>query len=57
MSSFDKEYNSILKYCDYELDPELIILKGHLVSERYIERIIKLFLLKGDRILNKGRLS
>ncbi len=57
MSSFEKEYNSIWDYCNYELDPELIVLKGHLVSERYIERFIKLFLLKGKSILNKGRLS
>lgn len=57
MTSFKEEYESIWDYCDYELDLELIVLKGHLVSERYIERFIKLFLLKGERILDKGRLS
>ncbi len=57
MNSFEKEYESIWDHCNYELDPELIVLRAHLVSERYIERFIKLFLLKGERILNKGRLS
>ena len=57
MSSFEKEYDSIWDHCNYELDPELIVLRGHLVSERYIERFIKIILLKGERILDKGRLS
>ena len=57
MRSFEKEYESIWDHCNYELDPELIVLRGHLVSEQYIERFIKLFLLKGERVLKKGRLS
>ena len=57
MSTFEEEYESVWKYCDYSLDSELIVLKGHLVSERYIERFIKLFLLKGERMLSNGRLS
>lgn len=57
MSSFEREYNSIWDHCDYDLEPELIVLRGHLVSEQYIERFIRLFLLKADRILQKGRLS
>lgn len=57
MSTFENEYNWIWKQCDYESDPELIVLKGHLVSERYIERLIKLILVKGEIIIEKGRLT
>ncbi len=57
MNSFEKEYNSIWDHCDYDLEPELIVLRGHLVSEQYIERFIRLFLLKANSILEKGRLS
>jgi len=57
MSTFKEEYTSIWKHCDYELEPELIILRAHLMSERYIERFIKLFLLKGQAIIKNGRLT
>ena len=57
MNTFETEYDSIWDHCDYDLEPELIVLRGHLISEQYIERFISLFLLKGDCILAKGRLS
>jgi hypothetical protein len=57
MSTFEEEYSSIWEHCDYALEPELIVLRAHLMSERYIERFIKLFLLKGDKLINKGGLT
>jgi len=57
MGTFEEEYKSIWEHCDYELEPELIVLRAHLMSERYIERFIKLFLLKGDTVINQGRLT
>lgn len=57
MDHFKPEYDSIWKYCDYDLDPELIVLKGHLVSERYLERYIRLFLCNGNRITKNSRFS
>jgi len=43
--------------CDPEQEPVLTILRTHLLTEHYLERIIALVLSRGDRVLSGGNLT
>ena len=51
------EIDLFQKTCGGIIDPTLIVLKVHLLTEYYLERLIHVSLKRGDRLINDGRLS
>ena len=51
------EIDLFQKTCGGIVDPTLIILKVHLQTEYYLERLIHICLKRGDRAIKDGRLS
>jgi hypothetical protein len=51
------EIDLFQKTCGGIVDPTLIILKVHLLTEYYLERLIHICLKRGDRVIKDGRLS
>ena len=53
----DREIEAFFKICPIEQNPVLTILRGHLLTEHYLERILQMGLPRGDRLLRETRLS
>lgn len=54
---FDKDFETFAKIVDPDLDPVLLLLRAHLLTENLIESLIMLVLERGDRIVFKGNLG
>ncbi len=54
---FEKAYEEFIKAVTPEHDNILIVLRSHLFSENQLERIIRLKLSRGDRIIEQGNLG
>jgi hypothetical protein len=52
-----QEVNQFWKMCPPDQDPVLTILRGHLLSEHYLERLIASALPRGDKIIEGAMLS
>lgn len=54
---YRQEYALFRRACNPAQDPILTILRVHLLTEYYLERLINLFLPRGDRVNDDGGLS
>ncbi len=54
---YDAEKALFDSACDVKQDPVLTILRVHLLTEHYLERLIHLSLPRADRVINAARLS
>ncbi len=53
----EHEARQIVRMCPIGQEPVLTILRGHLLAEHYLERVIAVKLPRGDRIIHAGLLS
>ncbi|MCH8011040.1 MAG: hypothetical protein IIA61_03675 [Candidatus Marinimicrobia bacterium] len=54
---FDKDFETFTKIVDPDLDPVLLLLRAHLLTENLIKSLIMLVLERGDRIVFNGNLG
>ena len=54
---YKQEYALFARACNSKQDPVLTILRVHLLTEYYLERLINLFLPRGDRVNDDAGLS
>lgn len=53
----EAEYELFSKIVNIDLDPTLLLIRTHLLTENFLERLITLLLERGDRIVFNGNLS
>jgi hypothetical protein len=53
----DREFAQFAEMCPIEQEPVLTVLRAHLLTEYYIERLLVLGLPRGDRLVHDGNLS
>lgn len=53
----EEGYKRYSESVDVEDDPIMLVLRAHLFSESILEEIIRLYLARGDRVLEQGNLS
>ena len=53
----DQDYKDFTSVCRIEQDPELTILRVHLLVEYYLEKFITMGLDRGDKITSQGNFS